>query len=106
MKKRPFAAVFISALLFSAVAGTLLVNLGKANPSFYDYPGIYVTSPQNSKTYTTDSIDFNFHGYYSGATVTYSDVQYYLDGSLLGQLNGLSSPFSVTLTGLDRKSVV
>jgi hypothetical protein len=100
VKKKALSAAFITVLLFSALAGTRLVNFGEANPYGYDRPGIYVTSPQNSWTYTTDSIDFNFHGYYSWATVTYSDVQYYLDGSLLGQLNSLSSPFSVTLTGL------
>jgi hypothetical protein len=101
VKKKPFAAAFISVLLVSALAGTLLVDLGKADGSAYYYPEIYVISPQNSRTYTTNSVDFTFHGdSFSWGTVTYSDVQYYLDGSLLGKLNGLSSPFSVTLTGL------
>jgi len=47
MKKTAFAEIFISVLLFSAVAGTFVVSLGKANPM--DIPGppptIYIDSP-------------------------------------------------------------
>ncbi len=64
MKKKilPVAA-FISALLFSALAGTMLVNLGKANPTVFAYaalPIISVNSPANNTYFNANEVQVNF----------------------------------------------
>jgi hypothetical protein len=71
-KKLIIAAIIISALLFSAVAGTQLANLGKANPNpfspWYDFkegrpeywakpPEISITSPKNNSIYIENSLN-------------------------------------------------
>jgi hypothetical protein len=55
------ALALIMALLFSAVAGTILVKLISANPLPPVYPTITIDSPQNA-TFTGDSIVLNFTG--------------------------------------------
>jgi hypothetical protein len=107
------SAAFIFTLLILAVAGTLMVNFGIADPMpagpVTEPPEIYVLSPEVGKTYGDESIAFTFDGqevpyptspphwtgYYS-----FSQVRYWLDGATLGELDDLSEPFSVVLTGL------
>jgi hypothetical protein len=68
-KKALLTAVFISVLLFSAVAGTDVVNVGKANPfsqamysgemtppSSTTPPSITISSPVNNQTYDDNSV--------------------------------------------------
>ena len=71
MRKKPlFTAAFITGLLFSAVAGTILVNLANANP--YRWMGyttppedmqphtITILSPQKRTLYTQDNLTLSF----------------------------------------------
>ncbi len=75
-KKALITAAFISALLFSAVAGTQLANLGKANPNpvspWYDFeeglpeywvkpPEISITSPKNNTIYIENSLNLTLN---------------------------------------------
>lgn len=71
-------------------------------------PEIYVLSPETSKTYGSDSVFFKFEGQDTPILTIahwrgyyyYSQVRYWLDGVVLGQLDDLAEPFAVTLTGL------
>ena len=72
-KKTLLIAIIISALLFSAVAGTQLANLGKANPNptapwpvyvgdispdgITKPPEISITSPKNNSIYSENSLN-------------------------------------------------
>ena len=68
-KKRLLTAVFISAFLFSGIAGTQFVNVGTANPYFNGGivppdpsakpPGISISDPKNNTVYTTNTITLN-----------------------------------------------
>jgi hypothetical protein len=67
-KKTRLTAAFISALLFSAVAGTIVVNLGEANPYLYETispprdalpPAITMFSPRNNTVFNTSDVFFN-----------------------------------------------
>ena len=65
-KKTLLTTTFLSALLFSAVAGTQFVNTGTANPYFdggivppdpsAKPPGILIFDPKNNTVYTTNTI--------------------------------------------------
>lgn len=75
MEKNPLmATIIILALLFSAVAGAQLINLGSANPytnsqyagktgapSSAPSPTVSILSPENNKAYNADSITLNFN---------------------------------------------
>jgi len=106
------AAAFISALLFSIVAGTLLIGFGTAN-FITPVITISVTSPENNKVYAVNSVSLKFTVITNTYGIAYSIgkplIQYYLDGKLKGQFesfeskptdNDLTETFSVTLTGL------
>jgi hypothetical protein len=75
-KKHVLMAAFISALLFSVVAGTQLANLVKANPNpfspWYDFkevapeywakpPVISITSPSNNTIYAENSLNLTLN---------------------------------------------
>ena len=102
---KTFAAV--SVLLFSIVAGTLLIAFGTANP-VPPTSTISVTSPQKNKVYAVNNVSLTF-SVTTTIHVSPSDpigkplIKYYLDGRLRGQFE--SKPrsrenFSVTLRGL------
>jgi len=101
---KTFAAV--SVLLFSIVAGTLLIGFGTANP-VPPTSTISVTSPQKNKVYTVDNVSLTFsvttHIYVSPSDpIGKPLIKYYLDGKLHGQFESdrALENFSVTLTGL------
>jgi hypothetical protein len=112
---RTFSAALVAAILISVIAGTFLINLGLA-PWILDPPlppEIYVLSPEVDKTYGVSSVAFAFDGQkvamrswesamgrYKHGFFNFSNVQYWLDGVIIGRLADLSQPFSVTLTGL------
>ena len=77
MKKTAVAATLVSALLFSAVSGTLLVDLVKAN-GYIPSPDtkIEIYCPQN-KTYTNSTITLSF---YVWQAFWWRDFYYSLDG--------------------------
>ena len=72
-KKSRITAAFISALLFSAVAGTTLVHLGKANPIMHYWvdardvapdqytkpPAVLIRSPENNTVHTVDAVSLS-----------------------------------------------
>jgi hypothetical protein len=74
-KKTILTAVFVSMLLFSAVAGTQLVNLGSANPYIRDFEEegempapegtepltILILSPENYTSYASNNISLIFN---------------------------------------------
>ena len=74
-KKRVlFTATFISILICSWVAGTRLLNVGKANPTFYEQeqkevpppsdvtsPTITISSPENNTVYDLSNISLTFN---------------------------------------------
>jgi hypothetical protein len=74
-KKTLLTAAFISALLFSALAGTQLVNLGRANPYIHKQleeravgppagtlpPTILILSPKNNTAYASNNVSFTFN---------------------------------------------
>jgi hypothetical protein len=109
---RILSAALISTLLTLAVAGTLLVDFGIADPMPTEPvtvpPEIYILSPEVDKTYNVSSVVLTFDGQDSPMLMTahwkgyysFSQVRYWLDGVMLGQLDDLPEPFSVTLTGL------
>lgn len=95
------AAALISALLFSIVAGTLLIDLATANP-VPPTSTISVLSPQNNWAYRVNMVSLRF------SVTTYQRtslsapidkplIQYYLDGKLKGQFEGTTDA-SVTET--------
>ena len=76
MKKKPLlTAAFISVLLLSAVAGTQLVNLGRANPYLYNGvkegeisppdgtkpPIILILSPKNNTAYASNNVSLTLN---------------------------------------------
>ena len=107
-----WSAALITALLILVIAGT--INLGLApwtlDPPYP--PQIYVLSPEVNKTYGISSVVFAFDGqkvamrtenelvHYQHGFFNFSNVQYWLDGVIIGRLDDLSQPFSVTLTEL------
>jgi hypothetical protein len=72
-KKTLKTAALISALLFSAIAGTMLVHLGKANPIMHYWvdagdvapdqntkpPAILIRSPENNTVHTVDAVSLS-----------------------------------------------
>jgi hypothetical protein len=73
-KKTLLTAIILMALLFSAAAGTQLVNLGSANPytnsqyagktgapSSAPSPTVSILCPEHNKAYNADSITLNFN---------------------------------------------
>ena len=60
-KKTLLTIAFISALLFSVLAGTVFIKLSNANPLPPVDPTITINSPQNA-TFTGDYIILNFTG--------------------------------------------
>jgi hypothetical protein len=81
MKRTASALTLILALLFSAVAGTQLVNLTGANPNMFKkgrYCNISIQSPQNG-TYNPESVFLNFTVKKVDVSDTYSYF-YFLDG--------------------------
>jgi hypothetical protein len=68
-KKALFTAAFISVLLLSAIAGTQLLDLGRANPVWLNGaptepittpPSFYVYSPVQNETHTSTQVLLNF----------------------------------------------
>jgi len=99
---KPVAAALISALLFSAVAGALLVNLARADPTqTISIPlGVSVSSPENNQTYAVNSVTLTVT--VNPPTVPLLSVQYDLDEGAKREKIPVNAtqPFSVTLTGL------
>jgi uncharacterized protein YxeA len=74
-KKTLITSIIILALLFSAVAGTHFVNLGRANPFIHDYvregevsppegtqsPEITILNPNNNTAYASNNVSFIFN---------------------------------------------
>ena len=64
-KKTLLIAVFISALLFSPIVGTELINKVEAwwpyNPDAESLITIIVSSPENNKLYNTDDLELTFN---------------------------------------------
>jgi hypothetical protein len=79
--RKAAVAVLISALLFSAVAGTLMVSFAEANPYEFkpEYCYIFIQSPKNG-TFNTQPVLLNFtvkNNYWSDLTYFYTlDGQY------------------------------
>jgi len=106
MKKAVLLAIMLM-LLASAVAGTLLIDVGKAR-----IPGIFVISPENNKVYAVNNVPlmfaFDSGTYFMHGISVYTLIEYRLDGKLKGQIESKltrDSPshietFSVNLTGL------
>jgi hypothetical protein len=75
VKKKALAAAFTLILLFSALAGTQFVNLGKANPYITDWvqegevappngtkpPMISIFSPENNTAYASNNVSLTFN---------------------------------------------
>jgi hypothetical protein len=72
-KKTLLKAIIISALLFSTVVGTQVVNLGRANPHLYEQvsypispppevepPSISIVSPKNDTVFISGNVSLNF----------------------------------------------
>lgn len=82
------AAAFVLTLLFSALAETQLVNLGKANPLPELYTRMTIENPKNT-TYTTNTIVLNFSvesvSFFSRRNFSYS-----LDGQELKPIESIS----------------
>jgi hypothetical protein len=118
MRKTFPAAAFISALLFSAVAGTQLTNLATADPLIeerYESPpivsihspadGAYVNSVLLNVTVTkpgdwlSTPISFSYEPG-SGLSQKLVSVSFYIDGKFYGSVaanSNLSSPFNYSL---------
>ena len=87
--KAIFAAAFISALLFSAVAGTQFINLGTANPYFFggntpppadaQPPTIAIFYPENNTTFDSNNISLSFNVTMSKSTYMITTVWFEVD---------------------------
>jgi hypothetical protein len=103
--KKITVPALVLTLLFSALAGSLLlVNLAAADPMYeIPPPNIRVASPVNDKTYNVSAIPLSFTipdlSYWGSFQVF--QVQYSLDG-VLRSVDGyvLSDPFSIALPAL------
>jgi hypothetical protein len=103
MKKTVLLA-FILMLLASAVAGTLLIDFGTANPT------VFFISPKNNKVYAVNNVPLIFTVNYDSRlyyTISfYALIKYRLDGELKGKIEPELTPdspketFSVNLTAL------
>ena len=63
MNKTLLVVALLSTLLFTGVAGTTLVNLGKANPTVFTYaapPIVSVHSPTNNTSFNVNEVLANF----------------------------------------------
>ena len=91
--KKALALTLISVLLVLALAGTLLIRVGIANPANYYYitpalPIIYVSSPVNNCTYGgKNGIDLTFTVPVSWGYYGFSPIQYWVDGGLKGEVD-------------------
>ncbi len=105
MKKQTFTAALLSTLLIIAIAGTLLIKSGRADPMF-DFvitQKIVVVSPEASKNYYSSRVNLTFS--ISNAESEWWDISYgvrcLLDGGLIFATYGASSkPFSVSMWNL------
>jgi len=103
MKKTVLLA-FILMLLASAVAGTLLINVGTASHT------VFFMSPQDNKVYTVNNVPLIFTVDYDGYLIYtisfYALIEYRLDGKLKGKIEPELTPdspketVSVNLTAL------
>jgi hypothetical protein len=93
-KKTLITAITVSVLLFSALAGTQLVDLGRANPYIWDLAEvgempapegtepltILIISPENNTLYSSNNISINFNTSWS-ESVHFSWFQIYYEAS-------------------------
>ena len=103
MKKTVLVA-FISMLLASAVAGTLLIDFGTASHT------VFFVSPQNNRVYAVNSVPLiftvDYDGYLFYTISFYALIEYSLDGKLKGKIEPELTPdspketVSVNLTAL------
>lgn len=81
MKRTALALALVSALLFSVLAGTLIVNLAEANPNTLTYVRISIESPQDRVCYNTEPILLNFTAKTNnGKWLSGASYFYFLDG--------------------------
>jgi len=110
---RTFSAALITAILISVVIGIFFISLGTAWLLEPPYPPqIHILSPEVDKTYEVSSVVFALDGqhkavrtenemvHYQFGFFNFSNVQYWLDGALIGRLENLPQPFSTTLAEL------
>jgi hypothetical protein len=116
MKRKALALTFISALLFSAVAGTQLANLADADPLIeerYEFPPIVsIHSPANGVHVNSVLLNFTVtkSGDWLSAPISFSyagglsqklvSVSFHIDGKVYGSVapnSNLSSPFNYSL---------
>jgi hypothetical protein len=116
MKRKALALTFISALLFSAVAGTQLANLADADPLIeerYEFPPIVsIHSPANGAHINSVLLNFTVtkSGDWLSAPISFSyagglsqklvSVSFHIDGKVYGSVapnSNLSSPFNYSL---------
>ena len=89
MKKPIMPLTSISALLFSAVAGTQFINLGTANPYFFggntpppadaQQPTIAIFYPENNTTFDSNNISLSFNMTMSKSTYMITTVWFEVD---------------------------
>ena len=102
--KKPVLLALILMLLPLAVAGTLLIDFGTANPT------VFFISPKNNKVYAVNNVPLIFTVNYDSRlyyTISfYALIKYRLDGELKGKIEPELTPqapketFSVNLTAL------
>jgi hypothetical protein len=94
MKRKALALTLVWALLFSAVAGTVMVNLAQSNP--VAPADIEVYSPQN-KVYYSNKIELGFiaPSRYIYSRINFTSFSYSLDGQAKVPIIG-----NTTVTGL------
>ncbi len=101
-KRRILTATFVFTLLVSALAGTISIESGKADPMFsFIPPSIQVTSPEMNKTYFSNNINLtvSMESENSCFLFTYSNVKCFLDGGLLCEQGSLNN-FSTSMNNL------
>jgi hypothetical protein len=102
--KKAVLLAFILILLASAVAGTLLINVGTASHT------VVFKSPQDNKVYTVNNVPLiftvNYDGFLLYTISFYALIEYRLDGNLKGKIEPELTPdspketVSVNLTAL------
>ncbi len=102
-KKTAMAVTAILVFLCATNIGSQFIQPTAADPMVWvGIPQIGITVPKEAATYASSNLTVTFHGDGLVGYVEYADVKYYLDGKLVGRVEGVKPQeyYSVILTNI------